>query len=99
MLNLPEKWRASGVVILSVLWTSYTLLYLFKVFFYFGIVVFPPTHRAITIGLLFYVIMSFYVSSKADGLKSTLEDITSVESASGAATAVSLYLNESSSNA
>jgi len=54
---------------------------------------------AVTIALLFYMIMSFYVSSKADGLKSTLDDITSVETAPGGVAPVSVYLIESSSNA
>ena len=77
MVKLPEKWRASGVLILSVLWTSYTLLYLFKVFFYFGIVVFPSIHRAISIGLLSMIAFLHFPARKG-GSKGAWYDIVAV---------------------
>ena len=61
---LPENIRARAVTVISVLWTSYLLLYLFKVFFYIGFVLYPTIHKSITIGILCVLAFLMYPVKK-----------------------------------
>lgn len=57
-------WRERIVLIMSVLWCSYTLAYLCNVFFFFNCIIYPTVHRAINVALLTAIVFLAYPAKK-----------------------------------
>jgi TRAP transporter 4TM/12TM fusion protein len=55
--TVGASWKNRGLrsrlaLVVAIGWSAYTLCYLYNVFFYLGLVVYPLTHRAISAGLI-----------------------------------------------
>ncbi|WP_300465044.1 TRAP transporter fused permease subunit [Desulfobacula sp.] len=65
-----RTFRSKAACIVGGVWTIYTLAYLCNVFFYFDIVVYPVTHRAISSGLICVLVFLILPFRKGKELKS-----------------------------
>jgi TRAP transporter 4TM/12TM fusion protein len=54
------NWRTKSACVLAICWTSYTLAYLFNVFFYLGVIIYPTAHRAINVALITVLVFLLY---------------------------------------
>lgn len=56
--------RSKLAFIVAVIWSVYTLSYLFNIFFYLGVVIYPITHRTISAGLISILVFLLYAPKK-----------------------------------
>ena len=59
-MNRDNNWRDKLGTLIGVTWTTYTLAYLFNVFFYFNVIIYSTTHRAINVGLITSLVYLIY---------------------------------------
>ena len=82
--EVGASWNERGLryklaFVVAVVWSTYTLSYLCNLFFYFDIVVYPLTHRAISSGLIcILVLLLFPPRKKVIGGKLKWYDILSI---------------------
>jgi len=53
-------WRGKFAFAAAVCWTSYTLAYMFNIFFYLGVIIYPTAHRAINVALITTLVFLLY---------------------------------------